>query len=100
MTKSDFLNALAARLGALSEIDIARSLDYYEEMIDDRMDDGMTEEEKRISSALSQIAGAGETRISIYYAAPASAFGAALVGTLATGSSTGAGLGPTWVRRE
>ena len=39
--------------------------------------DGMTEEEKRISSALSQIAGAGETRISIYYAAPASAFGAA-----------------------
>ncbi len=45
MTKSDFLNALAARLGALSEIDIARSLDYYEEMIDDRMDDGMTEEE-------------------------------------------------------
>ena len=45
MTKADFLNALAHRLGALSEIDIARSLDYYEEMIDDRMDDGMTEEE-------------------------------------------------------
>ena len=45
MTKADFLNALDHRLGALSEIDIARSLDYYEEMIDDRMDDGMTEEE-------------------------------------------------------
>lgn len=45
MTKTDFLNALAVRLSSLSEIDVARSLDYYEEMIDDRMDDGMTEEE-------------------------------------------------------
>ena len=45
MTKADFLNALAVRLSSLSEIDVARSLDYYEEMIDDRMDDGMTEEE-------------------------------------------------------
>ena len=38
--------------------------------------DGMTEEERRVSATLSQISGAGETRISIYYAASASAFGA------------------------
>ena len=36
---------------------------------------GMTEEEKRISATLSQIAGAGETRVSIYYAQETSAFG-------------------------
>lgn len=34
----------------------------------------MTEEEQRISATLSQIAGAGETRVSIYYARAASAF--------------------------
>ena len=36
---------------------------------------GMTDEEKRISATLSRIAGAGETRVSIYYAEEASAFG-------------------------
>ena len=36
---------------------------------------GMTEEEQRFSATLSRIAGAGETRISIYYAQEASAFG-------------------------
>lgn len=35
----------------------------------------MTEEEKRFSATLSRIAGAGETRVSIYYAEEASAFG-------------------------
>lgn len=35
----------------------------------------MTEEEARISAALSRIAGAGETRVSIYYAQAASALG-------------------------
>lgn len=35
---------------------------------------GMTEEEQRISATLSQIAGAGRTRVSIYYARAASAF--------------------------
>jgi stage III sporulation protein AG len=37
----------------------------------------MTEEEQRFSATLSRIAGAGDTRVSIYYAQAASAFGAA-----------------------
>ena len=36
---------------------------------------GMTEEERRISATLSRIAGAGETRVSVFYAQAASAFG-------------------------
>ncbi len=38
---------------------------------------GMTEEEQRYSATLSRIAGAGEVRLSIAYASPASAFGSA-----------------------
>ena len=45
MTKTEFLSALRDGLRALPEADAARSLEYYHEMIDDRMDDGMTEEE-------------------------------------------------------
>ena len=37
----------------------------------------MTEEEKRISATLSMIAGAGESRIAIYYAPTENAFGSA-----------------------
>ena len=36
---------------------------------------GMTEEEQRLSATLSRIAGAGETRISLFCAQTASAFG-------------------------
>ena len=36
---------------------------------------GMTEEEKRLSATLSQIAGAGRVRLSIYYGQAPSAFG-------------------------
>ena len=35
----------------------------------------MTEEEQRVSATLSKIAGAGDVRVSIYYAQEASAFG-------------------------
>ena len=35
----------------------------------------MTEEEQRVSATLSRIAGAGEVRVSIYYAQEASSFG-------------------------
>ncbi len=45
MTKSEFLAALEARLAGLSQGDVQRSLDFYGEMIDDRMEDGMTEAE-------------------------------------------------------
>lgn len=45
MTKNEFLTVLGSRLSGLPEADKARSLDYYSEMIDDRMDDGLSEEE-------------------------------------------------------
>ena len=45
MKRSEFLEELKARLWAMPEGDIQNSLDYYSEMIDDRMEDGLTEEE-------------------------------------------------------
>lgn len=44
MKKAEFLEALAQRLKGLPQGDIEKSLDYYSEMIEDRMEDGMTEE--------------------------------------------------------
>ena len=45
MTKTEFLEQLKNSLTGLSEEDIKKSVDYYEEMIDDRMEDGIAEEE-------------------------------------------------------
>lgn len=45
MTKSDFLNSIQSRLNGLPEDEIQKSIDYYSEMIDDRIEDGMSEEE-------------------------------------------------------
>ncbi len=45
MTKHEFFEELKARLSALPEEDIKASLDYYEEMIDDRIEEGLSEEE-------------------------------------------------------
>ena len=47
MTKNEFLNILRSReeLFGLPEEDIARSLSFYEELIDDRIEEGMSEEE-------------------------------------------------------
>lgn len=45
MKKSEFLAELKKRLAGLPEEDIKESLDYYGEIIDDRMEDGMSEEE-------------------------------------------------------
>lgn len=45
MNKQQFLGAIGERLRGLSRGDIAKSLDYYSEMIDDRMEDGLMEEE-------------------------------------------------------
>lgn len=44
MDKIDFLYQLQQRLSGLPEDDIQRSIDYYSEIIDDRIEDGMTEE--------------------------------------------------------
>ena len=45
MTKNEFLSALRARLSGLPAADAERSLDFYGEVIDDRMEEGLTEEE-------------------------------------------------------
>ena len=45
MIKVEFLNALKEKLAGLPEKDIEERLSFYEEMIDDRMDEGKTEEE-------------------------------------------------------
>ena len=45
MTKEQFLYALRMRLSQLPEPEIQKSLSYYDEMISDLMDDGMTEYE-------------------------------------------------------
>lgn len=45
MTKAEFLAELRAALAGLPEADIEKSLDFYSEMIDDRVEDGLSEEE-------------------------------------------------------
>jgi len=45
MKKYEFLAELQRRLDGLSADDLKASLDYYAELIDDRIDDGMTEDE-------------------------------------------------------
>ena len=45
MNKNQFLIALMAKLNGLPYEDIERSVGYYSEMIDDRIDEGMSEEE-------------------------------------------------------
>ena len=43
MTKTEFLSKLREKLSGLPEDDINRSLDYYAEMIDDCIEDGLEE---------------------------------------------------------
>jgi len=45
MTKAEFIDSLIKNLNGLSEEDIKKSKDYYEEIIDDRMEDGIPEED-------------------------------------------------------
>lgn len=45
MTKKEFLDALKAKLSGLPESDIEERLSFYSEMIDDRIEDGVGEEE-------------------------------------------------------
>ncbi len=43
MNKEQFLAALRARLTGLPQADLERTLQYYREMVDDRVEDGMSE---------------------------------------------------------
>ena len=45
MNKQAFLDALWQSLSDLPQDDVVQSLEYYEEMLDDSIEDGMTEEE-------------------------------------------------------
>ncbi|MBR2617428.1 MAG: DUF1700 domain-containing protein [Clostridia bacterium] len=45
MNKTNFLVALAVKLKGFPEEDVQKSLEYYGEMIDERIEEGMTEEE-------------------------------------------------------
>ncbi len=45
MNKQEFIQQLTNSLAGLNEEDIKRSVDYYSEMIDDRVEDGMAEED-------------------------------------------------------
>ena len=45
MNKQQFLDAIRDKIGALPSQDRERSLDFYSEIIDDRMEDGLTEEQ-------------------------------------------------------
>ncbi len=45
MTKSEYLESIKAKLNGLPEKDIQSAVEYYEEAIDDRIEDGLTEEQ-------------------------------------------------------
>ena len=45
MNKQEFLAAIRERIAALPVEDIQKSLEYYDEMISDRMEDGVSEEQ-------------------------------------------------------
>ena len=45
MNKLEFLDALKRELSGFPEDEIKKSTDYYSEMVDERIDDGMTEED-------------------------------------------------------
>ena len=45
MTKREFIDVLNARTGALPEAERERLSAYFAEIIDDRMEDGVSEEE-------------------------------------------------------
>ena len=45
MNKKEFLAALRAGLAGLPEADVQHWLDFYSEIIEDRMEEGMTESE-------------------------------------------------------
>ena len=45
MTKNEFLSELCRALGSVPENDLFERVNFYSEMIDDRIEEGMTEEE-------------------------------------------------------
>lgn len=44
MNKQEYLEAIRSRISAMPADDVNRFMDYYSEMIDDRVEDGLSEE--------------------------------------------------------
>lgn len=65
MNKQQFLAAVGEQLRRLPQSDLEKSLDYYSEMIDDRMEDGLSEEE-----AVAAMGGADEIAAQILLETP------------------------------
>ena len=55
MNKQEFLLILGDRLVGIPEDERKRTLDYYAEIIDDRMEEGVTEAEAILSAALAGV---------------------------------------------
>ncbi|MDP4119569.1 MAG: DUF1700 domain-containing protein [Bacillota bacterium] len=55
MSKTEFLEALKSRIAQLPPIEIDKTIAYYSEIIDDRIEDGMTESEAISSLDLDSI---------------------------------------------
>ena len=47
MSKQEFLDQLRARLSGLPRQDVIERLNFYSEMIDDRMEEGLSEEDAK-----------------------------------------------------
>ena len=45
MTKQEYLSAIRGKIRKMPADDINKFMDYYSEMIDDRMEDGLSEED-------------------------------------------------------
>ena len=45
MNKQEYLESIRSRISAMPADDVNRFMDYYSEMIDDRVEDGLSEEE-------------------------------------------------------
>jgi len=65
LNKHEFLSELSRLIGAVPDEDREKSLEYYSEMIDDRIEDGMTEDE-----AVADIGTPAEAAVQILSASP------------------------------
>ena len=54
MNKQEYLESIRSRISAMPADDVNRFMDYYSEMIDDRVEDGLSEEEAVIWDHLMQ----------------------------------------------
>lgn len=65
MNKQEFLDKLAYKIAALPQSEVEKSLAYFSEIIDDRVEDGMSEEE-----AVASLEGIDEIARKIMYDTP------------------------------